>query len=1103
MAEAAVRQREPQTTRQSRRDTPFFVTGGRERNAQNSEAKIPDGQSKLILLKQKIENSSVEQKAHKQSDEIVEGTQNAVSVNTALQQSSQENSVRVKEMSEAEPRPFDAAQFEASVIENVEKIIPKTKEEFERDPTSSERMQAANRNMSSTLQTAQGNVTGEIEQAGSAPVGVENISIHQPEEMVTDEVGAAPQIEGAGIAPPLHTEEDTDLSAESREIDESLESSGITEAMLQNGNEPSFAGALDLKQESQSRAENTRSDYLAEANPILQTSIDSTEQRTASGVAQMYGMRRAELGTLQTGQDSSRINEEQVRTRVALDLDAIYERTRSAVEGKLERLTTTVRTRFETALASANSTFEANVRERTETGLFESIGRWIAGIPKDVERIFQEEQRRFINALRPVIREIGELMETELNETMAIIHDGKQEMQNYWDSQDTETQRIAGDLFAAAGERYTALEQQVNDTNSQLQDDITQQFTDAVNSLRETFDRIKEENKNWLERARDAVVGVIEAIIEMKNMLLGILRDAADTVMTIINDPIGFLANLLNAIRMGFMGFVGNILTYIKEGLITWLLGNMPPGIVFPETWNLKGIFTFVASIIGLTWENIKDRAIRKFGPRVVAALETAFEVFVIIREQGIAGLWEYIKEKLINLKDQVLGAIQEMLITKVIQAGVTWIISMFNPAGAFLKACKMIYDVIVWFVNNARRLLELARSIVDSVAMIAAGNLNAAAQYVERTLARTVPIVIGFLAGLLGIGDLSAKVQKIIDKIREPINKAIDWVLEKAKSIAQRLMTAGRRGVEAVAGWLGIKKQYRSKDGKNHELFFEEVNGQPVLMRKSVKKSFIYYLSGIETAIIEYNKNNSDKILLEPIKEKFNFIKNNMGVYNDFKKNEISQKMNELTLLLSKLPDNIAADNNIFFPTHSITSSTKGQSLASRHTSVDGATVKVSFLSLKLGELRGSPGKHTSKLYSHISEKVKPGNRGSLIRGHLLNHYLGGTGDEAKNIAPIAKSTNNAMERDSENEAKERVAKKNLMSGSVFDYEVSVVYAKSEKLEAEVPQSISMKIQKRKFKENMEKSKTNMEKSDNWITDGAALSHSLGNTMSELEALA
>ena len=94
-------------------------------------------------------------------------------------------------------------------------------------------------------------------------------------------------------------------------------------------------------------------------------------------------------------------------------------------------------------------------------------------------------------------------------------------------------------------------------------------------------------------------------------------------------------------------------------------------------------------------------------------------------------------------------------------------------------------------------------------------------------------------------------------------------------------------------------------------------------------------------------------------------------------------------------------------------------------------------------------------------------------------------------------------MERDSGTEAKERVAKKNLMSGSVFDYEVSVAYAKSEKLEAEVPQSISMKIKKRKFKENMERNKTNMEKSDYWIIDGAPLSHSLGNTMSELEALA
>lgn len=1092
MAEPAVRQHRQQTARQSRRETPFFVAGGRERNAQNNESKNSGSQRKLILLKQKIEDKSQEQKAHKQSSEIVEGTQNAVSVDATLQQSSQENTVRVQEMSEAEPRPFDAAQFEASIIKSVEKVIPKTKEEFERDPTSNARMQTANREMSSTLDTEQSSVTGEIEQAGSAPVGAENILIHQPEDMIIDEIGAVPQIGEAGIAPSLHTEEETDLSAESQEIDASLEESGVTEAMLQNGNEPSFSAAMGLKQESQSRAENTRTDYLAEANPVLQASIDSTEQRTASGVAQMYGVRSAQLATLQTGQDSSRVNEEQVRTRVAQDLDAIYERTRLEVEGKLEILATAVRSRFETALTTANATFEANVRERTKTGFWESIKRWASGTPKDMEQIFQEEQRNFINALRPVVREIAELMESELNATMAIIDTGKQEMQTYWDNQDEETQRIAGDLFAAAGERYTALEQQVNETNSQLQDDITEQFTAAVNSLRETFDRIKEENKNWLERARDAVVGVIDAIIEMKNMLLSILEEAAETVVVIINDPIGFLTNLLNAIRTGFVNFVTNIWTYIKEGLIAWLLGNMPPGIVFPETWNLKGIFTFVASIIGLTWENIKDRAIRKFGPKVVAGLETAFEVFVIIKEQGIAGLWEYIKEKLINIKDQVLGAIQEMLITKVIQAGITWVISLFNPAGAFLKACKMIYDVIVWFINNARRLLELVRSIVSSVAMIAAGNISAAAKFVEQSLAKTVPIVIGFLAGLLGIGDLSARVQKIIDKIREPVNKAIDWVLDKAKSIAQRLMAAGKKGVETIAGWLGIKKSYRSKDGNSHELFFEERGGSAVLMRASeVPTTFEAYFAKIKS---EYSEHPS----FRDIEDVYTDIRNNMGEYNSFKSQKVSENMNKLAILLSALSDNVNDEFNIFFPEHSgVSYTTYSQTLPNGDTSVDGKKIEISYLSLRVGSLEGSHASHKSKLYKHIKSRI---GSNVLIRGHLLNHYLGGAGNTAENIAPIAKVTNDEMERPIKNKATERAAKIKLLSGGVFDYSVDINYVKSNKLKAFVPSSIKMEIVERNYNHE-NKNRDEMIKSGNWI-EGKKTKRTIRTAKKELEKL-
>ncbi|NEQ11693.1 MAG: hypothetical protein F6K37_39225 [Moorea sp. SIO4E2] len=94
------------------------------------------------------------------------------------------------------------------------------------------------------------------------------------------------------------------------------------------------------------------------------------------------------------------------------------------------------------------------------------------------------------------------------------------------------------------------------------------------------------------------------------------------------------------------------------------------------------------------------------------------------------------------------------------------------------------IYDIIMFFVNRGSQVLELVNAVVDAVSAIASGAVGGAAKLVENALAKAVPVVIGFLASLLGIGGLAKKVEKIIGKIRERIDQAIDKVLLKAKGL-------------------------------------------------------------------------------------------------------------------------------------------------------------------------------------------------------------------------------------------------------------------------------------------------------------------------------
>ena len=92
-----------------------------------------------------------------------------------------------------------------------------------------------------------------------------------------------------------------------------------------------------------------------------------------------------------------------------------------------------------------------------------------------------------------------------------------------------------------------------------------------------------------------------------------------------------------------------------------------------------------------------------------------------------------------------------------------------------------MIVDIAKFFINQGSQLVELVNAFTASISAIVAGNVAQVAKGIEKALGISVPVLIGFLAALVGIGDLAAKVQKIFKKITGRIHKAIDGFIEKA----------------------------------------------------------------------------------------------------------------------------------------------------------------------------------------------------------------------------------------------------------------------------------------------------------------------------------
>jgi len=313
--------------------------------------------------------------------------------------------------------------------------------------------------------------------------------------------------------------------------------------------------------------------------------------------------------------------------------------------------------------------------------------------------------------------------------------------------------------------------------------------------------------------------------------VVSLLQKAGGAFGAIVKDPIAFVGNLIGGVRLGFTNFVANILTHLKSGLMGWLFGEVAKsGISLPARFDMKGILELVLQVVGLTWNFIRGQAAKVLGEPVVAKLETGFALFKAVKEQGIGGLWEQLKEQLGGLKDSLMEGAKDLVITQVIQAGVQWLLGLLaGPAGAIVKAIQTTYSIVMWIVNNGGRLMALMNSVVDSLGAIAAGSLGQAAGLIERSLGQAVPVVIGFLANLLGLGGLGQKIRGVIEKLQAPVRKAIGWVLGKAKGYAKKFL-AKVKGAFGGKPETEAQKQERLRKGLDAGVkAVEKLKGKPL----------------------------------------------------------------------------------------------------------------------------------------------------------------------------------------------------------------------------------------------------------------------------------
>src|SRR5262249_20449058 len=112
-------------------------------------------------------------------------------------------------------------------------------------------------------------------------------------------------------------------------------------------------------------------------------------------------------------------------------------------------------------------------------------------------------------------------------------------------------------------------------------------------------------------------------------LVTGIVAKAAHALNDILGNPVGFLINLLSAVKAGFGLFFDNIWTHLLDGLVGWLTEEIDdPKIHVPKPpFTLKSVLGFVFDVMGVTVDHIFDRIEKKLGPAAAKRLRQAWNI--------------------------------------------------------------------------------------------------------------------------------------------------------------------------------------------------------------------------------------------------------------------------------------------------------------------------------------------------------------------------------------------------------------------------------------------------------------------------------------------
>jgi hypothetical protein len=691
---------------------------------------------------------------------------------------------KIQEAKEGKPQQ---SSFLEILRAEIAKAMPKTLGETEHFDQAAQQMKGGLKgNVAQQKESSTKDVSGASKQA-PAPTGEAKAGGAVPPEGAAP----APKVDAAEAMPAPKSDADISLQDSKQNTDEQMKEAEVTTPQLKKANDPRFSAVVDAKDKVAKNADAGPAAYRAAEKNAITAAATSAASAAKVGAAAMLGAKTGSNTRVLTRQQQQKAADEAKRKAVVDKIEGIYAATKARVEAKLAALDPEVNSMFDAGVDAALNTMTRFVNDKIfdyKLRRYLSIpivgaARWIRdqflGLPDEVNVFYQQGRTVFQAAMDILIVKVAALVERRLKEAKAEVAKGQAEIKAFVASQPKDLQQVALKAQADVQSRFAELEGSIEEKKNSLAQSLAQKYKEGFDKANEALKKIQDENKGFVQGFIEKLAEVIKALLEFKAKLMAILRKGADTIKLIIADPLGFLGNLIAAVKGGIQAFVGNIWTHLKAGFMKWLFGNLPPGVTIPTDLSLVSIFKLVMGVLGITYEKMRAKAVKLIGNTAVTVIEKLVGYIHTLVTGGPQALWEQVKGDLSNLKSMVIDAIQSWLVETVVKQAIAKIVSMFNPAGAIIQAIIAIYNIVMFVIEKAQQIMAFVESVVNSVHAIATGAIGGAVKWIEQALANTIPIVIGFLARLIGLGGISQKIRDFIMKVQSKVDQAIDKALK------------------------------------------------------------------------------------------------------------------------------------------------------------------------------------------------------------------------------------------------------------------------------------------------------------------------------------